>query len=485
MARLPVPGGDNGSWGSILNDFLHVEHNDDGTLKASGSLGSKAADSAVVHNSGDESVSGVKTFVSSPIVPTPTTNNQAATKAYVDSTASSGAPDATTSTKGLVQLAGDLGGTGTTAAAPVISDNAITDAKVSGSANIAQSKIANLTSDLAGKQAADSDLTAIAGLSPANDDIIQRKAGAWTNRTPAQYKTDLALTKSDVGLSNVPNVDATNRANHTGTQTASTISDFTEASQDVVGGMATDSTTVDFTYNDAGNTLTADARTQMSITSDASGIKLSGDTAAPGNTKYYGTNGSGTKGFFDVPTTDISGKTDKSTLTTKGDIYAATAASTPARLGVGSDGQVLTADSAQSTGLKWADASGGSTVKTMQIKLMDDATIMTTGDSKFIFAISAELNGMNLTTANAYVSTASTSGTPTIQIRNITNSNVDMLSTPITIDANENTSYTATTPAVVDTNNDGVSTGQLLTVDIDVAGTGAKGLGIILTFDLP
>src|SRR5215213_8438215 len=82
---------------------------------------------------------------------------------------------------------------------------------------------------LFGKQPADSDLTAIAGLSPANDDVIQRKAGAWTNRTPAQLKTDLALTKSDVGLGNVPNVDATNRSNHTGTQTASTISDFDSA----------------------------------------------------------------------------------------------------------------------------------------------------------------------------------------------------------------------------------------------------------------
>jgi hypothetical protein len=35
-----------------------------------------------------------------------------------------------------------------------------------------------------------------------------------------------SVTKSQVGLSNVPNVDATSRANHTGTQTASTISDF-------------------------------------------------------------------------------------------------------------------------------------------------------------------------------------------------------------------------------------------------------------------
>lgn len=33
MARLPQPGGDNGSWGDILNDFLAQAHNADGTLK--------------------------------------------------------------------------------------------------------------------------------------------------------------------------------------------------------------------------------------------------------------------------------------------------------------------------------------------------------------------------------------------------------------------------------------------------------------------
>jgi len=42
-------------------------------------------------------------------------------------------------------------------------------------------------------QAYNADLAAIAGLTPSNDDIIQRKAGAWTNRTVAQLKTDLAL----------------------------------------------------------------------------------------------------------------------------------------------------------------------------------------------------------------------------------------------------------------------------------------------------
>jgi hypothetical protein len=34
MARLPNPGADDGIWGQLLNEFLSVEHNTDGTLKA-------------------------------------------------------------------------------------------------------------------------------------------------------------------------------------------------------------------------------------------------------------------------------------------------------------------------------------------------------------------------------------------------------------------------------------------------------------------
>ena len=47
----------------------------------------KADDSAVVHNTGNETVAGIKTFSSSPIVPTPTTDMQSATKKYVDDNA--------------------------------------------------------------------------------------------------------------------------------------------------------------------------------------------------------------------------------------------------------------------------------------------------------------------------------------------------------------------------------------------------------------
>jgi hypothetical protein len=46
-----------------------------------------------------------------------------------------------------------------------------------------------------------------------------------------------------------------------------------------------------------------------------------------------------------------------SPLTTKGDLY--TYSTADARLGVGTNGQILTADSAEATGLKWATPAGG------------------------------------------------------------------------------------------------------------------------------
>lgn len=54
MARLPIPGQDGGIWGTVLNDFLGVEHNADGSLKLRDGVASlplKDADLATLRGS--------------------------------------------------------------------------------------------------------------------------------------------------------------------------------------------------------------------------------------------------------------------------------------------------------------------------------------------------------------------------------------------------------------------------------------------------
>lgn len=109
---------------------------------------------------------------------------------------------------------------------------------------------------------------------------------------------------------------------------------------------------------------------------------------------------------------------------------------------------------------------------------------LTTGDGKAYFQVPLALNGMNLVKAEGGLTTVSSSGIPTVQVANVTDA-VDMLSTKLTIDANEFNSSTAAAAAVVDGTKDDVATGDLLRIDCDVAGTGAKGLMVILTFQLP
>ena len=63
---------------------------------------------------------------------------------------------------------------------------------------------------------------------------------------------------------------------------------------------------------------------------------------------------------FTWVTSDDANAIQNAIVDAKGDLIAATAADTPARLAVGTNGQVLTADSTAATGLAWATATSGS-----------------------------------------------------------------------------------------------------------------------------
>jgi hypothetical protein len=106
------------------------------------------------------------------------------------------------------------------------------------------------------------------------------------------------------------------------------------------------------------------------------------------------------------------------------------------------------------------------------IACSDETTVLTTGTAKVTFRMPC---AVTLTAVRASLTTTSSSGLPTI---NIKESGVTILSTKITIDVGELTSVTAATPPVISDAN--LADDAQMTIDIDVAGTGATGLKVFL-----
>ena len=135
-----------------------------------------------------------------------------------------------------------------------------------------------------------------------------------------------------------------------------------------------------------GQVLTADSAQPLGVKWSATGSgtgTVTSVTATNGTIAVSGTAtdptiavGTITESQVTNLTTDLAAKLALSTATTKGDLLAATASASITRLGVGSNGQVLTADSTQSTGLGWA---AHSTVRV--VALTDGATISVNADT--------------------------------------------------------------------------------------------------------
>jgi hypothetical protein len=184
MSRLPQPGSDSNTWGDILNDFLVQSHNSDGTLKAAAvtatgtytkpSSGIPATD---LDSATQTKLSAVSTAYQKPASGIPKTDLSSAVQQSLDNAdaaVSGGVPDASSTTKGKLALAGDLGGT--------------------------------------------ADLPTVPGLTA--------KEPTVTPGTSVQYyrgdKTWQTLDKTAVGLANVDNTSDANKPISTATQTALT-----------------------------------------------------------------------------------------------------------------------------------------------------------------------------------------------------------------------------------------------------------------------
>ena len=317
MARLPIPGDDVGTWGGVLNDFLSVELNSDGTLKKAADI-TEAQDTAdtalsvansavhpndnvstLVNDAGYTGNTGTVTSVSitgtdgiqvdsgSPVTGngtiqlgidptsmrthlniqdgadvTNTTNVNAAgatmnsdtnvagnswvldedslisnsntkvptqqsVKAYIDDAVTTGAPDATASTKGKVRLAGDLSGTADVPTVPALNN-----------------KVNKAGDTMTGKLILPQ--IQITGGSPVTDYVLMTDNvgnGTWKPVPSAPVisvngkQNIVVIDKADVGLSNVDNTNDANKPISTATQTALNAKENT-ANKGVANGYA-------------------------------------------------------------------------------------------------------------------------------------------------------------------------------------------------------------------------------------------------------
>ena len=362
MARLPQPGGDTGTWGDILNDYLVQVHNADGTLKT-GIVTSNNLATGAVNNSSlqDNSVNGskllddsisetkldtvlvakVNALGSDPLVGGDLSGSASNAQIVAGAVGTAEIADQSVTT---LKLADANVTTGKLANGAVdgtkLASDAVTNIKIA-NGTIGETKLdAALQSKVNGiASVADGSITPIKLSSdiPASGEVLSYNGtgfewvtpaagggggeantaanigiggvGVYKQKTGVQFElkrvraasskvtvsdntvnntidldvdtASLGLTKSDIGLGNVDNTSDINKPVSTATQTA-------------LNAKATTATTITGTLSLAGGGTLAANRT----------LSLVGDSATPGSSMYYGTNGVGTKGYYSMPAQD-------------------------------------------------------------------------------------------------------------------------------------------------------------------------------------
>jgi hypothetical protein len=565
VARLPIVGGDDGDWGIILNDFLNVAHDADGTLKAADAIDAAvqtvngksgpdvtltatdvgaASDAGLVHKTGDESIGGIKTFVASPIVPTPGTNTQAANKAYVDSVASSVTPDATTGSKGIVQLAGDLGGTAASPTVPGLANKVSTSTTVNGhalSANVtvskgdvglgnvdntsdankpvstAQQTALNAKADLVGGVLATAQIPALAltnVVTVSSQSAMLALSAATVQAGDVAVRTDGAgtfvLTAADPSVLsnwvrlNSPTDTVASVNGQTGTivLAASDVGALSVSGGTVVGPIAMDG----HALSDLADPQTDQDAVTKAYVDDAVPVSPADIGAA---TAAQGAKADTAVQPGDLGTAAADDSTDFATATqgVKADTAVQPGALAPvATSGSYTDLQdtpsipnsvddisgAAPLDSPTFTGNPTVptQAAGNNSTRAASTAYVDDALA---GQSEvLIIALSDETTAITSGTGKltyrmpfAFTCTAVRASLTTASSSgnpaiDINDGSSSIFSTALTIDASEKTSTTATTPAVISGGSHAFADDAEVTFDIDTAGTGAVGLKVTL-----
>lgn len=186
MARLPNPGGDAGSWGQILNDFLGSVHNIDGTLKEN-TIGAEQLKTDAVTN--DHIAPGAVNAAS------------LASDVYINNAVVDGSITAAKLADNAVTAAKVAPGA---ISAAKIADGTITTAKLA-DGNITSAKLASGVIDGSKVAAGSISSTRLAtSTAPADGQVLSYSSGAlvWANQASVPNTLDALSDVNTVGATN-------------------------------------------------------------------------------------------------------------------------------------------------------------------------------------------------------------------------------------------------------------------------------------------
>jgi hypothetical protein len=171
-----------------------------------------------------------------------------------------------------------------------------------------------------------------------NGTLLKDATETLTNKTLTSpvINTPTGITKSDVGLANVDNTTDANKPVSTATQTA-----------------------LDLKLATATAATTYETITNVALKAPLADPTFTGTVTLPSTTSIGDVSSTELSYLNNVTSaiqTQLDGKVDESLFDTKGDILVASADNTPAKLAAGTNGYLLTANSAAANGVEWAAA---------------------------------------------------------------------------------------------------------------------------------
>lgn len=170
---------------------------------------------------------------------------------------------------------------------------------------------------------------------------------------------------------------------------------------------------------------------------------------------------------------DLNSSDEGTDLTTKGQIHTFSTENTA--LDVGSNTNVLTADSSEATGLAWLDAGSINHEVTLLVACSDEDTAIDATGQKLSFRMPTAMT-LNAGSAGIKGSLVTAGTGANLLTVDINEGGSTILSTKLTFDATETTTTTAAVPVVISDIN--LAADSIITIDVDQLDSGGVAAGL-------